>query len=158
MLASYLARLLEDGGVLSLSETIPRHTQRLYELVDLSSLGDDLAERVRAAEEAIYRNEEDSLVNWDGGDLANLFEAEGFGTVNVTVHTNVSQVHLNAGRLGDWFSVDNERSRPTYSQHLLRRISPDELDSVRHLFEKVLTNRNVPWRSKHAQLTAIGRA
>jgi putative ATPase len=157
-LARSVARLLEEGDILSLSETIPRHTQRLYELVDLSSLGGDLAERVRAAEEAIYRNEEDPLVNWDGDDLAKIFEVAGFGTVNVTVHTNVSQVCLNGGRLEDWFSVDDERSRPTYAWHLLRRISAEELDSVRNLFEKTLNDRDVTWRSKHAHLTAIGRA
>ena len=74
------------------------------------------------------------------------------------MHTGVSQVHLDAARLEDWFAVDNERARPTYAQHLLRRIGPEELDLVRELFEKTLTNRNVPWRRQHAHLTATGRA
>ena len=38
-----LARLLRGGGRLSLAEVLPHRAQRLYGLVDLSPLGDDLA-------------------------------------------------------------------------------------------------------------------
>ena len=59
------SRLVAPGGVISLAERIPRHTQRLYRLVDLAELGDDLAAAMVAAEEAIYARCDDPLVNWD---------------------------------------------------------------------------------------------
>ena len=68
--AAMLARLLSAAGVISLAETVPSHTQRLYKLVDLATLGSDLAERVVKAEEAIYSQSDDPMVNWDEEDLA----------------------------------------------------------------------------------------
>ena len=64
-----LASLLRSGGCVSLAEPVPRHTQRLYALVDLVELGDALAGRVREAEDAIYADQADPLVNWAEEDL-----------------------------------------------------------------------------------------
>lgn len=64
-----LAKLLRQSGVLVLAETIPRHTQRLYRLLDPKKLDGDLYERLVAAEEAIYASSSDPMVNWDADDL-----------------------------------------------------------------------------------------
>ena len=147
--------LSEAGGILSLAETVSRHTQRLYELIDLSSLGGDLAARVKAAEEAIYENPDDPMVNWDADTLAQLVEGAGFRQVETKVYSSASQVHLTAARLNDWFLVDEKRLRPTYAQHLLQQIEPAELAAVRSLFERQLLNQTVSWRSQWVHLTAV---
>ncbi len=73
MLAGLVTYLL-PGGRLVLAHPVPRHTQRLVDLIDWD--GDEaLAERVRAAEEAIYANPDDPLVSWDADDLADAAEA-----------------------------------------------------------------------------------
>jgi putative ATPase len=52
-----------------LVETIPRHTQRLYQLLDLNVLDEALSQKIVAAEEAIYAQADDPMVNWDVQDL-----------------------------------------------------------------------------------------
>ena len=150
-----LVSLLRAGGTISLCETIPRHTQRLYALLDLSSLGDDLAERVKLAEEAIYSDANDPLVNWDSADLAVLLEQAGLQRVTAIAHHATSQVHLNAGRLNDWFAMDADRARPSYAHHLLRQLSTAELSVVRGVFERTLLNQTVSWRTQYVHLTAV---
>ena len=49
-----------------------------------------------------------------------------------------------------WFSPAQEGKRPSYSQRLLRRITPEELVTVRALFQKQLSGQAVPWHSKLA--------
>ena len=154
-IAARLAELLCTGGTISLCETVPRHTQRLYALLDLSALGDDLAERVRLAEEAIYSDANAPLVNWDGADLLALMGRAGLQRVAVTAHNSTSQVHLGTSRLGDWFSTDEGRPRLSYAQHLLREISSAELSAVRSAFERALLNQTVPWRTQYVHLTAV---
>ena len=150
-----LVSLLRAGGTISLCETIPRHTQRLYALLDLSSLGDDLAERVKLAEEAIYSDANDPLVNWDSADLSVLLEQAGLQRVTAIAHHATSQVHLNAGRLNDWFAMDADRARPSYAYHLLRQLSTAELSVVRGVFERTLLNQTVSWRTQYVHLTAV---
>ena len=64
-----MVNLLRAGGCISLAEPTPRHTQRLYGLVNLTELGEGLAAKVRDAEEAIYADPDDPLVNWSEDDL-----------------------------------------------------------------------------------------
>ncbi len=146
--ARLLSELLREGGRISLAEVVPRHTQRLHALVDLSALGESLAQRVVAAEEAIYANPDDPMVNWDVADLQRAFEAAGCAGVTVEVETPAADVHLTPALLARWFEPDGEDERPTYAQHLLRHITPDELAAVRRLFERQLLNQVIPWRTQ----------
>jgi len=74
--ARLLAGLLLHGGAISLAETIPLRAQRLYALVDTTPLGTELSQALRVAEEAIYANASDPMINWDVEDLR---EADGPG-------------------------------------------------------------------------------
>jgi putative ATPase len=71
--------LLQQSGVLVLAETVPRHTQRLYRLLEQSKLDADLYQRLVAAEEAIYSDKLDPMVNWDTDELRVAFEVGGVG-------------------------------------------------------------------------------
>jgi len=152
VLAAHLARLLTGSGRVSLSEAIPRHTQRLCRLVDLSSLEAELAGRVAQAEEAIYQDREDPMVNWDVSDLIALFAPTEFGAVRATSYTSVSTLRAGAGQLARWFSLESTERRPTYAQRLLQYISRDELALVRKLFERALLNQSVSWQTQHVHL------
>ena len=65
-----LARLLAAGGRLSLAEVLPAAGTRLGALLDLSGEPPELVERLRAAEERVYRDPEDPLTAWEAGDYA----------------------------------------------------------------------------------------
>jgi hypothetical protein len=57
---------------------IPRRAQRLSALVDPTELGPDLTARLQAAEDAIYHDPDDALVNWDLPELEAALLTAGF--------------------------------------------------------------------------------
>ena len=166
-----LAGRLRPGGRLSLAETIARHTQRLYSLVgdDPSRLGEDLYRRVCDAEEAIYADPGDPFVNWEAADLERLLAEAGFEGVTAEVEAQTNDLLVTQAVLDRWFALDAERGlaspalqgsasgdggRPSYAQHLLRRITPQELALVRAEFQRRLAGQPIPWRAETVFLAA----
>jgi putative ATPase len=145
-----LAPWLRPRGSVSLAETIVQHTQRLYNLVDLSPLTDDLQQRVIGAEEQIYADAKDPLVNWDGTDLQSSMEAAGFEEIVLEEETQEAEMLISKATLDRWFATETDLDRPSYGQHLLRRISPGELLQVQALFNGQLANKTVPWQTRLA--------
>jgi putative ATPase len=143
-----LAAWLQPGGRLSLAETVVRHSQRLYTLADLSSLGGDVRQRVVQAEEAIYAADDDPLVNWDAQDLQAVLEAASFEEITIQEETQEAETLVSPATLDRWFALDTEGERPSYAQHLLRRLTVDQLAEVGALFRRQLGGQTVPWRTR----------
>ena len=109
-----LRDLLAPGGAISLAERIPRHTQRIYALVEPKGLEADLLARWQAAEEAVYARADDPLVNWDADDLARWFEAAGLAA-QVRVETETSDLQVTPQVLARWFGPATALPTPTAS-------------------------------------------
>jgi len=162
-IAGGLAALLAPGGRISLAQVLPRHTQRIYRLVDVEELPAGLAARIIAAEEAIYENPDDPWVNWDADDLAAAFRDAGLGTVEVRVETAQTEVRVTGSLLDRWFHVPDAsepRRRPTYAQHLARpsdagpSLDAGELLAYRGLLERICLNQSVRWETSTAFVVA----
>jgi len=157
-LAHFLVPLLRPGGVISLAEPAPRYTQRIYALVDLSSLGASLAAKVQDAEEAIYAAADDPLVNWTADDLARAFRAAGLAEVAVEPVEAIAEARIGPALLDRWFTPAAADARPAYVQRLaadgLSRLDADEVAAVEALYRRKLTGATVPWRSVTAYLVA----
>jgi putative ATPase len=151
--ARIIASLLADGGRLSLAEVLPRHAQRLCRLVDLSLLDEDLRGRLIAAEEAIYADPDDPMVNWETADLKAALRVAGLSDVEVQVETVTTQRHITSEHLARWFGTDAERGRSTYAGHLRQQLSDAELAQVQALFEAQLRDRSVAWTSQVVYLS-----
>jgi len=153
--ARLLGALLLAGGRLALAESAPRRAQRLWKLVDLSELDEALRQRLAAAEEAIYANPDDPMVNWDAADLAAVFQAAGLQQVQVGVEPYVMRQRISAGQLAGWFAPGEVApGRPSFAEHLRKQLSVTEVDRVRVLFEGQLRDRWVEWTTHTAFLTA----
>jgi putative ATPase len=149
-----LAGWLRPGGRLSLVETIARAGQRLYDLVDLSALDADLRARLVAAEEAIYAQDEDPLVNWEAGVLRDAALEAGLEAVSLEEETHEAEMLVSSGTLDRWFGSGTEGGRPSYAEHLGRLLSKDQVAPVEALFRRQLTGQAISWRSRLAFLTA----
>ncbi len=150
--ARLLASLLREAGHISLAEAVPAHTQRLYKLVDLASLGEELAGRVVEAEEAIYGQADDPMVNWDEGSLRLAFEAAGLA-VQVSIEQEHSEVQVTPAMLARWFTPAGDGERPSYIDRLRQRLDAGECAPVETLFRQQLSNRAVPWVTSTVYLT-----
>ncbi len=165
--AQAIARLLRPGGRLVLAEIVPHHTPRLHQLVDLSALPAGLAGRVRAAEEAIYANPTDPMVNWDGPDLKTMLQEAGLSKVELSVETSPSEMYIGPEQLERWFALESRGPRPTFARHLLGSTFPEvqnfregqyltlaELAEVKRLFERQLLAQVAPWPTTMAYIFA----
>jgi len=148
-----LRALLLPGGRLALAENLGRRAQRLHALAALPDLAPQLRERLVLAEEAIYAEGGNPLVNWDAEELAALFRAGGFSQVQARVEVLQSRRRLTPQQLAHWFNPGGE-THHTYAHHLRRLLSEEEVHEVRRAYERELANRNVDWSSTQLVLTA----
>ena len=149
-----MARRLTAEGRVCLAQIVPRHTQRICALVDLSELPSGLAERIAAAEESIYANPNDPWVNWDAPDLENAFRSAGLNKVVIDVEAQDAEMLITSALLERWFTTSAEGARPTYAQHLLLYLQADEVDRFQAIVVRGLLNQTVTWRSTTAFVVA----
>ena len=148
-IAATLRQHLATQGRISLVETLSRRSQRLHQLICIEHLDNDLAQRLIAAEEAIYTDADNPQVNWDIADLEQLFTEAGFGRVQTRVESVQTQRHIEPKQLNHWFNPGGEK-RHTYANYLAQHLDEDEVHRVRKLFEQNLANRTVTWTSHQA--------
>ncbi len=147
-----LADRLSPHGVISLGERIPRQTQRLYALIDWSGMDLQLVEKVREAEEAIYKADDDPLINWDAETLIAACSATGLN-VETQLADETSKVQVTKAVLARWFSP-SENQRPSYAQRLETLLSAAETAQVQVLFERQLSGQAVDWHGRVVYLQA----
>lgn len=153
-----IADLLKSDGRLVLAEIVPRRTQRLHQLVDLASLPAELVTRLMAAEEAIYANPADPMVNWDTPDLEAMLQSSGLAHLEISVETLTSELYIGAEQLERWFALaEGPGQRPTFAQHLLKNpagLTQTELAELKRIFERQLLAQVVAWPSTIAYVVA----
>ena len=137
---------LSDGGAIALAETIPKHTQRLYQLLQPNWIDFKLWQKVKTAEEAIYKNPDDPLVNWDGSSLEQDLETLGLH-IQIEEQQHSSSILINSQAIQRWFSPPQADQRPTYRLHLEKFLSPAEVETLKDIFNKHLCNQTVVWKS-----------
>jgi putative ATPase len=148
----FLATLLAAGGVISLAERVPRHTQRVYCLAKADDLPPDLWRRWAEAEEAIYTAADDPLVNWEEDDLAALAESAGL-RATAAGEDEASEVQITASVLTRWFTPASA-GRPSYCDHLAKGLTPEEIAQVQRLLERQLLGQTVRWTGRMAFVAA----
>ncbi|MGV0028141.1 AAA family ATPase [Phormidesmis priestleyi] len=141
---SQIAQLSQPQGVLVLVESVPRHAQRLYRLLNPAWLDSDLLDRLTQAEEAIYADASDPRVNWDTDDLQRWFEQAGL-KVEMQSTRSLTEIYLTADLCDRWFTPCP--SSPTYADRLSRFLSPTEISQIQTLFTQRLCHQTVPWES-----------
>jgi putative ATPase len=148
-----LVNLLQPGGKIALYESIPRHTQRIYRLLDFARLGisPDVGDRWVKAEEAIYANPDDAMTNWDIEDLHSWFERAEL-TVEMEVENTISLLQISSATIDGWFG-QNE-SKPSYAKHLSKFLSKPEIAILQQAIVDLLLNQTVDWQSKSVVLFA----
>ncbi|MBD2452392.1 AAA family ATPase [Nostoc sp. FACHB-152] len=142
--AQTLAQVIPLRGKLVLAETVPRYTQRLYRLLPANALDEKLYERLVDAEEAMYTNQSDPMLNWDADDLHDAFASTGL-TVDMVVEQNLTQIHISSVFLERLFATKGNRQ--SYAQHLGEKLTLEELERLKVTFTHYLLNQTIDWQS-----------
>ena len=141
-----LANLLQPDGKIALYESIPKHTQRIYRLIDLP---DAFGDRWMQAEEAIYSNPDDPMTNWDVDNLRSAFEKVDL-KVEIEVERITTPMQISTALLNRWFS--KSQTKPSYASHLAKFLTDDEIAIAQQLLTNKLLNKTVDWASTAAMI------
>ncbi len=99
-----------------------------------------------AAEEAIYSDTSDPMVNWDAFDLRKAFESAGL-VVEVTEERSQTSMHITSTLIDRWFATISATTRPSYAAHLAKNLHAEEIRAVKELFTRSLLHQTVNWES-----------
>jgi putative ATPase len=135
--------LLRPEGRVVLAETVTRRTQRLSALLRPEWLEKSLLERLQQAEDVMFTDENDPMVNWDVDDLIGWGEASGFDVQSSTERWE-TEICLTPAVLERWFATD--LPRPSYAQRLSGTLAKEELLLLRSLFERRL-HQMIAWKT-----------
>jgi putative ATPase len=142
-----LKGLLAPDGTLALAENLPRHGQRLSQLLE-APLPSEIAE----AEEKIYTNPDDPLVNWDAADLCRCLQEAGLATANPTILDLKRAQVLPTATLDRWMDTSDANS---YASRLLATgLKPEYLAQLATALHP-LANRSVVLNSRTAVFSGI---
>ena len=94
---------LNEQGKLVLAETIPQQSQRLYDLLESDCLSPDLWKKLKQAEEAIYQNKSDPIVNWNDVNFKQDLEKIGL-SVEVELESSSTLMLITPTLLERWFA------------------------------------------------------
>jgi hypothetical protein len=145
-LARFLLAVLAPGGVLSISQVIPRLGQRLSSLVRLD---DTLSGKLAAAEERAYCDPSNDLVNWRHDDLADAFRAAGARAVSVETEPLIDVRRVTERELALWLAPGS-----SYGRELTAQLSAGEVAQVHHAMRAQLIGGESPWTSMVAFVVA----
>lgn len=153
-----LQDLLLPEGQIVLAESLPRHTQRIYQLIETVADADlatdlpgqtkpvlptSLYQRLVQTEEAIYQNADDPLVNWDLNDLETALNAAGFQATIQLEHTQI-ETRITPALLARWLNPGTDR--PSYGDRLAEVFSSAELERIKAVLTQQLTHQIVQWQ------------
>ncbi|MDM8531859.1 AAA family ATPase [Anaerolineales bacterium HSG25] len=151
-----IARRLRPTGRLVLAEIVPRHAQRLSQLVDLTGLPSSLAEQIQQVEATIYQNEHDPMVNWAEADLERLLHEAGLTEIQMFPERQTTDYYISPELLTRWFTPVPNSDRRSFADHLLASgVRSDELLEIQRLFERQLLHQTVKWQSSLVYLVGV---
>ncbi|KAA3663668.1 MAG: AAA family ATPase [Chloroflexi bacterium] len=153
-MAKLIREWLGENGRFCLAQTIPQYGQRLYDLVDWKQMPKSIYKKVQAAEETIYADTNNSMINWNETDLENRLGDAGFSQINTQHQQESQQRRITVEHIDRWFSdSDSYASQITYAQRLKSTgITPKDLKKITALYRQQLQDQIVRWHVSTAYL------
>jgi putative ATPase len=155
-LAGQVAGLLLPEGRFCFAQVVPRRGQRLSALIDWEGTAPALLTRVRAAEEAIFHDPDDPLVNWDVAELQAALRAGGLEPQQVHIERNEDERTVTPEHLARWFEADTvDGTRPSYGARLrVEGSTKKELQAIAARYRHQLQGTTVAWESTMVYVVA----
>jgi putative ATPase len=137
---------LKPGGRLMLAEIMPREGSRLSDFFAADeALKTELVKKLRQAEEAVYTDTENPLVNWTAESLSKLLEEAGFTIDRMDRRTHSFEQTLTEKMLNSWLNPESTG----FGSRLAVILSPAELNTLKDIAIVHLAERRVPWKRSY---------
>ena len=138
-----LSGLLQSGGQISLAEVVPSEGMRLSDLLDLHAQSEAFRKRLAEAEEKIYRDPGNPLVNWTAEDLCGIAENAGFKVVNRETRQFAARRTIRSEDIKRWFASQ----RGSYAARASAVLDATEIERLRKICAEQLNGRELDWSS-----------
>lgn len=151
-LLSELSPWLAENGTIVLSQPLPYHGQRLWQLIDLSQLPEETAEKLKKAEEEVFRQSGDLYLRRNREMLANLVNTDASLEISgQEIVERDSRLLVSEKIIKRWFGDEEEGNkgageRLSYAHYLRTYLTEEEVNEVKALFSRSLRNQAVTWR------------
>ena len=146
----YMQNLNADGGKIILAETLLSESTKLSSILLSLLMSPDKMEQklinlLKEAEKNIYLAKDNPLTNWNENNLINWIESAGYK--DISSHKKVYQEKkiITKNDIENWF--DSGRSSFGYGSSLAQITGNNEIDHIKSLLIKYLTDRNIDWKS-----------
>ncbi len=141
-----LLRLLAPEGRIVLAEAVARRGPRVYRWAEgLGGVAPELMAKWAAAEEAIYADPADPVVNWEPETLAEMARAHGLG-VQLQTFEVATTLTLTQSLLTRWLTRAGEV--PSYLDKLARVLTVEESDRVAQIVRQHFGGKTLPWATQ----------
>jgi putative ATPase len=167
---------LQPDGRLCLAQVIPGLGQRLYQLIDWSEQDQKLCQKVQRAEEDIYQDPDDPLVNWNNETFRKDLVDAGFTEVEIVMDVTIEHRTITTSHLDRWFGPQDEKAdraqasiasgnsatnmhedagAGTYRQKVTTAgMKPEAIECLSRIYRNQLENQIVSWNISRAYITA----
>jgi len=150
-----LARLpVTSEGRVVLAETVPRQTQRLYDLVAPEGLDGALVAAWAAAEERIYAESEDPRLGWGPADLRAALAAAGY-EVELELELEAEAIEVRERLFSRWW--EGAEGRRSYASWLGESLTDAQVSTLRAWSRRAWSSGPVRWRRAVAWVVATRR-
>ena len=145
-----VSELMGPAGRLSLAEVVPSEGMRLSGLLDLAAETPEFRDRLARAEQAIYSDPDNPLVNWSAEDLYAMIEQAGFRVRNKELRRFSERRLIRKSDIERWLAPQSGSYADTASAIL----EPADLQRLRGICTGQLEEREVDWQSTIAFVSA----
>ncbi len=142
---SRASELLSKDGCMVFSEPLHSQGQRLSEFLDLGSLGSPIAEAFLRAENTLFSQTSDPLVNWSAEDIEK--QCRDTDRFKCTVQRMASNCKRRIGSetVDFWFRPSESGHRLSLGAHLRTIVSKNEVERIRRHIHAKIDNKDLQW-------------
>jgi putative ATPase len=143
------AGLLEKKGRIVLAEVVPKHGQRLSELLHFKQNDTAIETLFQSVEEELFRDSSDPMLNWDEESLKRDLEKIGL-TVRILIAKNSPMTRVLPSNVDFWFRRSLDKNRKSLGDRLAAKFNEEDLERLKSLFHEQLDNKEVQWKTSMA--------
>ena len=150
---SALSAVLRTGGRISLAEVVPSKGMSLSELLDLHSESEAFRKNLHRAEESIYTDPNNPLVNWSVEEFCGIVENAGFNVLKRETQRFADRRTIRSEDIERWFAPQSG----SYAARASAFLSSTQLEHLRKICADQLSGRELDWRSTILFVSAVNK-
>ena len=141
-----IVSLLSTSGMCVLAETVPSAGQRISLLVELTTLDTELVGILKKAEDELFLNVSDPMVNWSTDSLLSIVKKlpEREGSVTESISNGTRRITPDAI---DFWLRETDGDRQSLGDRIAFIAGKENLTTIKQVLHRKLDYQEVPWRT-----------